>query len=62
MKSKTIILGLDVDSACFFFVEGNIITNMNISYSALTQINIFMHIDKWLVLENLKQITVFCNW
>lgn len=62
MKSKTIILGSDVDSACFFFVEGNIITNMNISYSALTQINIFMQIDKWLVLENLKQITVFCNW
>lgn len=61
MKSKKIIFGLDVDSACFFFVEGNIITNVNNSYSALTQINIFMYIDKWLVLENLKQTTLFCN-
>lgn len=62
MKSKKIILGLDVDGACFFFVEGNIITNVYNSYSALTQINIFMYIDKWLVLENLKPISVFCNW
>lgn len=62
MENKKGIHDLDNASFSLYFIEDNIITNVNNSYSTLTEIKIYPYTDKPLILLHVfKKMTAFCN-